>query len=325
MTVTTATQQYQRVVRGLPAVASYTFGLDDDALPGTAATVDVAIVDAAGNAVTSGTATLGDISGGQQTATFALDANLTPARDLFTATWTVEGDNYNVVSLIDVCDQRLFPLSDYAQFSELAQFDASQLETQRLMAEAFLERECGRAFTGRYGTEQIVLPGGHWVGWGGSGGWGDGWRRNRGRGELTLRQPDAKVLRSITRTWTNSNGEVETYAVSLDYAELDPFSSTIYYRADRSSSQYDGLWGDLTIAYEYGEWLADVRRICLILARYRLIQGPVERRAVSMPVEGGGTIQLLTPGMSASVTGIPEVDRFIQRYNARTSGFISGL
>lgn len=333
MTVTTDPQQFQRAVRGLPFTASYTFGLDDDALPGTAATVTVTIVDAEGDTVVNAaSATLGAITSGQQTASLALDADLLPSLDLLTATWSVNDDDYNVVSLIDVCGRRLFPISDYALYPEIAAanrgagFSTVQLEDQRLAAEAFLERECGAAFTPRYGAEHRVLEqSGRRLGtWGPMTAYGPE-QRARGYGKLSLRQPHVTLLRSITRNYADGAGEPQTYSVNLAWATLDERNSALYYASGRSASQHDGLWGDLTIAYEHGKWLADVRRICSQLARYRLLQGPLDARATQLSVEGGGVVNLLTPGLQGSVTGIAEVDVFIARYNERAQSFVSGL
>lgn len=320
MTVVTGVQQFQRAIMGLPFTAEYTFGLNDEALPGTSATVSVSVVDAEGTTIASGDATVGDVESGQQVVSFSLDADVLTQVDLLTVTWSASDEDYEVASLIDVCDARLFPLSDYSQFSELDSYSDAQLEGARVAAEAYLERECGRPFARRYGTETRVLVRER--------GRRDGLygERTRGYGRLQLRHPHVQELRSITRSyWDSSTDELATYSVNLDYATLDSFDSVVYYDGARSSSEWDGLFGNLTFAFEHGKWLADVRRICLILARYRLLQGPLERRAVSMTLEGGGSVQLLTPGMAAARTGIPEVDRFIRDYNERVLGFISGL
>lgn len=321
MTVPTAFQQYQRAVRGLPFTAAYTFGLDEDSLPDTAPTVTV--VNAEGVTIATGTSSLVDAGTGQQTAILQLTAADLPTRDLLTVTWTytISTAPAAVTSAIDVCDRRLFPLSDYAQFQELSNLNEELLEQQRYDAEDFLERECGCAFTGRYGTEQFLLSGTRGQTWPFDQHWfGD--LRSNGRGQLALRRPFVHLIRSITRTWIDpSDSTVHTYALDLNYAQLDTFSSTLRYHGPHGN----GLWGDLTIAYEHGRYIADVRRVCLILARYRLLNGPLDSRASQMAVEGGGTINLLTPGIMGSVTGIAEVDAFLGRYNQHSTGFISGL
>jgi hypothetical protein len=327
MSLTDQAQQFQRAVRNRPFTAQYVFGADGDPLPDLSTPVTVTITDASGATVATGTAGLTAASASApQTATFALAANLLPNRDLFTCAWaaTINAATVTSVSTIDVCDSRLFTLSVYSQYPEIAQrgFTDQQLETQRMAAEDFLERECGRAFTGRYGSEIRVIgtSSPSYRGWWGSP-IGSGFR-TRGIGKLVLHQPYVQVLRGITRAWVDNNGNPQTHVISLDWAELDPFASAVIYHTDRATNEWDGLWGDLTISYEHGAPLADAGRVCAILARHRLLKGPLDDRATQLAVEGAGTINLLTPGIQGSVTGIAEVDVFIQRYNARSVGFI---
>lgn len=330
MTATpSAVQQFQRTIVGQPFTASYTWGLDGDSLPDEDS-VTYAVVDSEGTSVATGTASAGSESGGEQAYTFALTAADLPERDLLTVTWsyTVSAVDVETTSQIDVCDRRLFPLSDYSQFQEITNLDLTdaQLEQGRRDAEDLLERECGCAFTGRYGTEKWLVSrhgtatfqGG--VGWDG---YGPELYRGQGPTVLTLRRPFVQKLRSITRAWVDpESGDSGNHALTLDYFELDPFTGEVHALFD-PSDKYGGMWGELTFAYEHGrEWLADVRRVCLILARYRLLNGPLDARATQMSVEGGGTINLLTPGVMGAITAIPDVDVFIHRYSARSTGFL---
>ena len=329
MTATpTASLQFQRAVRGLPFEAVYTFGLDDDAGPDTAPSYTV--TNAEGTTVTSGTATLTTAAPIQ--ASFTLTAAQLPLRDLLTVTWdyTIASAPVGVTSTVDVCDARLFPASDWGQFNDapIVAATPAALEEARRDAEDFLERECGCAFAGRYGSELWLLDrdgGGPFFNGAGYGGYESfGVGRRGAPSQLALRQPFVSLVRSVTRAWVDpTTGGSGTHALNLEYVQLDAHTSTIHVRRD-PNDRYSGLWGELTIAYEHGQPLADVRRICLILARYRLINGPLERRAVSVPVEGGGSISLLTPGQASAVTGIPECDQFIARYNARADGFLGG-
>jgi hypothetical protein len=326
----TAAQQFQRAVRGLPFEAVYTFGLDDDAPPDSAPTYTV--VNAEGSTIATGTASL--ITSDPIEASFVLTAAELPLRDLLTVTWTytVSAAPTATVSLVDVCDKRLFPMSDYATIfspADLASYSTTQLEQARREAEDFVEEQCGTAFTGRYGSELHLIGHhrkGYWDGYGYGGGgygYGPGFGHSAGTNRLALRRPHVLVLRSIVRNWVDpADADSGVYTYDLNYAQLDTFSSTVHYHSN-PTQWGSSLWGDLIVSYEYGQWVADVRRICLILARYRLLNGPLERRAVSMTLEGGGSVQLLTPGMAASVTGIPEVDSFIQRWNQRADGFFA--
>jgi hypothetical protein len=329
MTVIAASQQFQRAVRGLPFMAVYTFGLNDEALPDVspAAPPAVSVTNAAGAVVITGASTLGVAAGGQVAASFVIPASDLPARDLYTVMWsyTVSTVPTGTTSTIDVCDGRLFPLSDYLNYPELAGLGktTAQLEEARIAAEDRLEWECGCAFTGRYGTEDHLVGGDrrpfdYWQGWG----WGSPLRGD-GLGRLALERPFVQTLRGISRAWVDPDDSTSgTHQLSLNYARLDTRRCVVHYRRD-PTDQYGGLWGDLTIAYEHGQPVADVRRICAMLARHRLLHGPLDARATQAPVEGGGSINLATPGLMGSVFGIPEIDVFIQRHNQRGDGYVS--
>lgn len=314
----TASQQFQRAVRGMPFTLSYTWGLNDEAVP-DADSVTVTVTDAEGDTVTTGDVTQGSETDGQETATAVIPAASLPQRDLLTVTWafTVSSVAMAVTSTVDVCDARLFSLADYAAYPEIAQkdFSAGALEQARTDAEDFIERECGRAFTGRYGTEDhLIARRGR-----GFGVHGSAFFELRGIGRLPLRRPHVHTIRSITRTWTDSDGP-QSATLDLTHLHLDTFASVIDYHATNG----DALWGQLAVAYEHGESVPDVRRVCAILARHRLLKGPLDDRATQISVEGGGSVNLLTPGLLGSITGIPEVDVFISRYNSQAISFVSG-
>ena len=321
-------QQAQRAVRGRPFTAAYTFGDDGDALPDGSTTVAVTIVNAEGYVVVNDlTATLATASGGQQVASFNLAASVLPSRDFLTCLWvaTIGGVPVTQVSTIDVCDARLFALGDYGQYPEIAakSFTAAQLEQARMDAEDRLEWECGCAFTGRYGTEEHLLGHGREsaLGWGD---WNRDWGSHDGTHRLVLRRPFVQALRSISRAWVDPDDSTSgVHTLNLDYARLDSHRSVIHCQPD-PSDQYAGLYGDLTIGYEHGQPVADCRRICLILARQRLLHGPLDQRATQAPVEGGGSINLATPGLLGSRFGIPEVDAFCNDHDHRVRGFVSG-
>ena len=325
MTATQQAQQAQRAVRGREFVAAFTFGLDGDSLPDADTTVSVTVTNAEGTVVVGPVAAT--LTGA--VATYKLTAAQLPERDFLTVSWSATVDTATEVQLstIDVCDARLFPLGDYVQYPEIAAngYSDAKLEQARIDAEDRLEWECGCAFTGRYGTEEHLLASRHGFAdgvWAGS--WA--WDRYEARGvnHLALRRPFVQKLRSITRAWIDPDDDTSgTHALNLNYARLDSHRSVVHVRHD-PTDQYGGLYGDLTIDYEHGQPVADVRRICLILARYRLLHGPLDQRATQAPVEGGGTINLATPGIQGSRFGIPEVDSFCDRHDHRALGFLGG-
>ncbi len=323
-TVRAQAQQAQRAVRGRQFTAAFTFGLDGDALPDNATTVAVTVINAEGYIVVNDqTATLGSVTNGTQQATFSLSAATTPQRDFFTCMLvaTIGGVAVTQVSTIDVCDARLFPLNDYNQYPELAarSFTAAQLEQARMDAEDRLEWECGCAFTGRYGFEDFLLPSGdrHFPTYDST----PYWHGCGGRGYVTLRRPFVQALRAITHSWVDPSDDTSgTYQLDLNYAKLDSYASIVHFRVDENGNT---LRGQITVSHEHGHPVADVRRIACILARYRLLHGPIDQRATQMAVEGaGGSINLATPGYAGAVFGIPEVDQFVATHNHRADGFV---
>lgn len=316
-------QQAQRAVRGREFALAYTYGLDGEELPDAATTVSLDVVNADGYLIVTNQVVTLDApvtAGGRttQVAHYEIPGSAIARRDSLVCLWTatVDAGAAIAVSIVDVCDTRLFPLSDYDQYVELAQrgFTAGQLEQQRMWAEDRLEYECGVAFTGRYGSERFTLAEqAQMVGW-----VGGNMKFNAGAVVLSLRQPFIQALRSIQQT-TVIDGVPTTVDVDLSFARLDSEHSQLVYQ----DSSGGGLYGDILVSFEHGRPEPDVRRVALILARYRLLNGPLDQRAIAMPVEGGGSISLLTPGVAGIVFGIPELDAFIQRHSHRALGYVS--
>lgn len=79
--------------------------------------------------------------------------------------------------------------------------------------------------------------------------------------------------------------------------------------------------GETIIAtYTHG-WDAPPLRIlnaAKLYARSLILNGPIDTRATQLETAGGGVINLLTPGLRGSVTGIPEVDAAIAQYRCLT-------
>lgn len=296
----------QRAIIGRAFTAQITFGDDGDDTP--TGTVKVTVTNAAGTVlVNNQNAT--HASGGEYT--YALTAAQLPAPDLLTVEWdaTVGGQPETAVTTIDVCASRLFTLararSDFE--ADLAGFTDAQLDQARTEAEDRLELECGRAFTTRFRQDEFVLPprplG---IMWAAPAAWPAGWTTDPDAGSRTLILSDHPVtkLRSITVDGTLLDN------TAMADVTLEPGTGLLHNR---------NAWsGDIVVAFEHGAPVADQGRVCLILARNRLLKGPLDDRAIGIPVEGGGVVSLLTPGVKGSITGIPEVDVFIQRNTERT-------
>jgi hypothetical protein len=84
----------------------------------------------------------------------------------------------------------------------------------------------------------------------------------------------------------------------------------------------DGRWllgyvGEVpaTLTYTYGFETPPlrIRRAAMTAARIWTLRGPVDDRATQIAADGA-TINLSTPGLQGSITGIPEVDATIRAY-----------
>lgn len=265
----------QRVVVGRPFVASVTYGDDDDTIP--TGPVTLTLANAAGHVLADTVTATQDGDSGRFT--YPVSA-ATPGRlDLLTALWTTDrdGEPETVVTAIDVCASRFFPLAALRKFEELADYTTEELEQARLEAECFLEAQCGCAFAARYGEHTITSV--------------------RRVGSFMLPHPAVHFLRSVLIDGEEVD-DLSEYEVDEDGAVYTPYSLNA---------------GRVAVAYEHGSSVPDAGRAALVLARHRIVNGPLDDRATGLSVEGGGVIHLLTPGVRGSVTGIPEVDVFIQR------------
>jgi len=74
----------------------------------------------------------------------------------------------------------------------------------------------------------------------------------------------------------------------------------------------------VTVTYTHGYESppARIRRAAMIATKVWTLRGPVDDRATQVAVEGA-TVNLATPGVLGSITGIPEVDAAIDAYAQR--------
>lgn len=277
------TQAKQRTVAGRAFDASYTYGEDGDAVPTGDVSVDVYSVTGT-LLVTVGAVQVDD------TATYV--ASLTgpdlASVDLLTLAWLAPvGDDVRAdVTVLDVCGSRLFTVAEMRRLPDMASVDKyppEGIERERIAAEDFLEAQCGRAFAVRVG--EALVNHAEWYVFSG----------------LQLPTPEGHEIRALSIDGEEIDAEgLLDYSVGADSFAFGPNAALTDVNLD--------------ITYTHGAFAPDAGRVASILARRRLIYGPLDDRATSLAVEGGGTIGLITPGVRGSRTGIPEVDAFIERY-----------
>lgn len=70
----------------------------------------------------------------------------------------------------------------------------------------------------------------------------------------------------------------------------------------------------VTLTHGYDEPPEEVRWAVMLLARAILIRSPSDDRRTQLPTEGGGVINLATPGMFGAEFAIADVDRVLRQY-----------
>lgn len=275
-------QRKQRAVAGRGFAAEFTYGDDGDAVPAGAVTVEV--FSSAGESLSTLTASRVGMTD-TYSATIGVDALLSV--DLLTLVWNalIDGDVWEDITTLDVCGSRLFTIGDMRRMPDMAdptKYPNAAIETERIAAEDYLEAQCCRAFAVRVHEAKIDQA---------------EWYLTSG---LTLPTPDALTLLALAIDGDEATPEtLEAYSVG---------SGNVVYAPDEFVNV------NVDVMYVHGAITPDAGRVAAILARHRLTHGPLDDRAVSLAVDGGGTIALLTPGVRGSLTGIPEVDVFISRY-----------
>lgn len=221
---------------------------------------------------------------------------LTPAEtatlDFLTLAWTatVSGVAYTAMSTVEVVGGFWFSVPQIrAAFVELAAYTDARIQAARTDAELFLEEQTDWSAVARYRRESIAFH-----------------RRDTYHAVLG-RWPVLRV-RSVTL-----NG-VALSSDDLATVTVDPDGVLFFERQTLLSAwslTRSRVLAD--VSYEYGPRVvsASAARVAMILARHRLLRGPLDDRRIGLPVEGGGVVALLTPGVKGSVTGIPEVDQWL--------------
>lgn len=133
--------------------------------------------------------------------------------------------------------------------------------------------------------------------------------------------------RRIERVRPVSNGVVRLsrpYVRELEALDIDGDAWTPQEIADRLTVDGPYVVGlaaygrRLTATYTYGYDRPPerIRRAAMIATRIWAMRGPIDDRATQVAADGA-TINLATPGVLGSITGIPEVDAAIRDYAYR--------
>lgn len=302
--------QIQAGTTGILDVTFYSAGAPVDPAPSPQPTCTV--VDAAGNAVASGDATV--VGGSTGRLTFTLSPAETTQPNLLTVTWANvklgSDDPITQVTSAEVLGELLFTLAEARAYDDAALSDASKypddtiLRGRDLILDAF-QRITWQSFGTRYEREVLDGPLGFFD---------STYGRGLVTGALELKRQQVQRIRSIkertvgTQTWT-----------AYSQADLD---DVLLYPNGQIVRETRGAFagGRLCIAVEYEHGWApipeEIRQAALRLLRSQLVSSNLPDRATSQSNEFG-TFALAVAGKPGQWFGIPLVDSVIQRYRDR--------
>lgn len=269
-----------RIVQGLSATLTHTFYSDGIATDPSPATATVTIT------ADDGTV-LALAQNATRTGAGVFTYTLTPAQtallDVLTIDWiaTFGAQVQTFTDTVEIVGGVLFTIAQALATDGLAAKTPAKIIEKRTLVESMLEQACGVAFVPRYARTTIS---------------------GNGRSVIML-PPRTTVIRSVL---------ADGVAVPTTDMRVLP-TGELYY-----PSWWLTGYANYVITYEHGysdgpERLA-ASDAALTWAKMLLISGPIDDRALGVSNEFGTTI-LATPGMRGSVSGIPSVDAFIQRYS----------
>lgn len=162
------------------------------------------------------------------------------------------------------------------------QYPDAVVEPNRTLAEEVIEQACGCAFIPRRR-------------------WQNG--RKTGAGWIRLNAPLVRVVEQIVVdgvAWTDE----QLAGVQLEGGYLLGAGVGAWSLPQRVA---------ITYTHGYETPPARIRRAAMIATRVWTIKGPVDDRATQIAADGA-TVNLATPGLLGSITGIPEVDATIAMF-----------
>ena len=279
----------QQVLAGKMATLQVQLRGSDGEVGSAGGTITVGVVKADGSEVlAAGTATS---DAGSGVYTVSVPASSIPTPQLLTATWTDSGDPTDVVTYHEVVGGFYASVAGIKATDDVYQ-DSSRYPNEKIIearrtVEAEFEDICGRAFVPRFRRVKIT---------------------NRTRGEYLV-LPDPLMRSFLTARVYDSDG---TYEDVESVSAIQPDNAGI--------AQLDGGWplGELVVEYVHGYSQPPADVLGAFTTRIRDVLNRTNRgvpdRTSSFTSAENGTFSLIVPGMKGSITGIPDVDVVLQRY-----------
>lgn len=285
----------QRTLAGTDAVLSWQ-ALDGDGDRRDPTTVTVTVTNSAGSSLTAGS-----VSGtGSAPRTATVTGAQIPSPDRLTAVWKVSGVTV-ATTIVDVVGGYIASLAQikerYPGLADESKWPSAAVIAARNATEDEFTSACGVAFTPRFSVDVLEGHGGDC---------------------LIL---DHQELRSVSwATYRTEGGTTTTAFTAGDIASIDRNGAGI---AELTNGSYWPSESVITIGYVHGYEHppsdvvdAFLVRVNDVLTRQR---SSINARATQTVMEGM-TTNLAVPGWGANLTGLPDVDVVLKRYDRRIPG-----
>lgn len=280
-----------QIEHGLPATLGFTFEQDGTATDPSPDSATVTITTAAG-AVIVDAAPADDV--GEGSVIYELPPDDVPL-GVLTVEWTATFDGYEQTKrqYIEVNGGPYFTVSEArAKYPALADKTWDEVADARSVAEEIIEHECHVAFVPR--AKKFTLSG-------------------EGKTRASIPLYLIRAIQSVT-----VDGDVQDVDTSYRIG-TGAIYRTATWRQDISN---------VVVIVEHGYDLPPqrIKDAAMMLTYHRAVKGPIDDRATSIPAgEAGGVINLLTPGVGAAITGLPEVDAAIIAHRLPAIGSVSSV
>lgn len=283
----------------------HTFVIDETPTDSTT-TVSYSVVDANGDEITDGNATLASAGSGRYTFVLPAQAQLTRGTVVWSA--TVGGNATTETTFFEVAGGFFFTLKEGRDsdesLSSAERYPTGDLRAKRVEVEDECEAICDRAFVPRY--DRVVLDG-------------------TGTNRLLLKLSDPERSLADIRTIRRISVAPDLDETFVDYTPGQ--LAGVAAQADGTLIRTDGNvftegYRNVIVEFEYGLDRPPTGLVTACLTRLRsrlnLNKSGIPDRASSYSMGEFGTYRIIQP--DTYTTGIPDVDAVYSRYSRRTNG-----
>lgn len=287
----------QRTLAGTDAVLSWQ-ALDGNGIDRDPGTVTVSVASSNGTALVTNQATTGT---GANPRIYTLAASLIPTPERLTATWMVSGTAV-ATTTCEVVGGYIASLSAiFGRFPGLAEpskWPRSQVIEARNGTEDEFHNACAVAFVPRFATATL-----------------------RGSGHRRLIVPHQELRQVAWATYRTDGSTTEIAFTSQQLASIEASGTGL---ADFTDSSYWPHDATISIGYSHGYDAAPADVVDAFMIRLNDVlsrrNSSLPSRAITMSSPDGVSTSLAVPGWGTNLTGIPDVDTVLKRYNRSIPG-----